>query len=52
MPLGDMFFEGIPLVDFLHLVFTRTPCESYRRRLRSLSSLCDVFSALIKSLVC
>ena len=52
MPLGDIFFEGVPVVDFMHLVFTHMPCESYRRRLRSLSCLCDVFSALIKSLVC
>ena len=26
----------VPLVEFMHLVFTYTPCESYRRRLRSL----------------
>ena len=28
--------EDVPLEEFLHLVFTRMPGESYRRRLRSL----------------
>ena len=28
--------EDVPLVEFMYLVFTRMPCESYRRRLRSL----------------
>ena len=37
----------------MYLVFTRKPGESYRRRLRSLLlHLCDVFRALINSLVC
>ena len=37
----------------MYLVFTRTPCESYRRRLRSLLLyLCHVFRALINSLIC
>ena len=48
------------LVEFKYLVFTRMPGESYRRRLRSSSLLlilfllylCDVFRALINSLVC
>ena len=45
--------EDVPLVEFTYLVFTRMPCESYRRRLRSLLlCLCDVFPALITSLVC
>ena len=43
----------LPLVEFMYLVFIRTPDESYRRRLRSLLlRLCDVFPALINSLVC
>ena len=36
----------------MYLVFTRMPSESYRRRVRSLLlCLCDVFPALINSLV-
>ena len=41
-----------PLVEFIYLVFTRMSGESYRRRFRSLLCLCDVFRALINSLVC
>ena len=44
--------EDVPLVEFMYLVFTRMPGESYRRRLRSLLYLCYVFGALINSLVC
>ena len=45
--------EDVPLVEFLYLVFTRMPGESYRRRLRSLLLyLCYVFRALINSLAC
>ena len=37
----------------MYIVFTRMPGESYRRRLRSLLLyICDVFRALINSLVC
>ena len=44
--------EGVPLVEFMYLVFTRIPGESYRRWLRSLLlCVCDVFRALINSLV-
>ena len=40
-------------VEFMYLVFTCMPGESYRRRLRSLLLyLCDVFRAIINSLVC
>ena len=44
----------VPLVEFMDLVFTRVPGESYRRRLGSLLllCLCDVFRALIHSFVC
>ena len=36
--------EDVPLVEFMYLVFTRMPGESYRKRLRSLLLyLCDVF---------
>ena len=31
-----LFFEDVPLVEFMYLVFTRMSGESYRRRLRSL----------------
>ena len=45
--------ENVPLVEFMYLVITRMPGESYRRRLRSLLSyLCYVFRALINSLAC
>ena len=44
--------EDAPLVEFLYLVFTRMPGDSYRRRLRSLLCLCDVFGALINSPMC
>ena len=48
-----LWFEDVPLVEFMYLVFTRMPGESYRRRLRSLLlCLCDVFRTLINSLVC
>ena len=40
-------------MEFMYLVFTRMPGESYRRQLRSLLLyLCYVFRALINSLVC
>ena len=43
----------VPLVEFVCLVFTRMPGESYRRRLGSLLLyLCYVFRTLINSLVC
>ena len=45
--------EDIPLVEFIYLVFTRKPGESYRRRLRSLLLYsCYVFRLLINSLAC
>ena len=48
----DPLFEDVALVEFLYLVFTRMPGESYRRRLRSLLLyLCHVFRVLINSLV-
>ena len=46
-------FKDVPLVESIHLVFTRLPGESYGRRLRSLLlCLCYVLRALITSLVC
>ena len=43
MPLGAPFFEDVSLVEFMYLVFTRMPGESYRRRRGSLLSyLCYV----------
>ena len=45
--------EDVSLVEFMYLVFTRLPGESYRRPLRSLLLyLCYVFRALISSRVC
>ena len=50
---GGILSGDVPLEEFMYLVFTRMPGESYRRRLRSLLlCLCDVFRALIHSLVC
>ena len=43
--------EAVLLVEFMYLVSTRMPGESYRRRLRSLLYLRYVFRALINSLV-
>ena len=48
------FLNSVPqsLVEFMYIVFTRMPGESYRRRLMSLLQyLCYVFRALISSLV-
>ena len=45
-----IYTEDVPLVEFMDLVFTRMPGESYRRRLISLSYVCYVFRALINSL--
>ena len=45
--------ENVPLVEFMHLVFTRVSGETNRRRLGSLLLyLCYVVRALINSLVC
>ena len=35
--------EDVPLVEFMCLLFTRMPGESYRRRLRSLSLYCVTY---------
>ena len=49
-------FEDVPLVEFMYLVFTSMPGESYLRRLSYLRSLLlylhYVFQALINCLVC
>ena len=51
-PLQTLKFPA-PVMEFMYFVFTRMPDKSYRGRLRSLlSCLCDVFRALISSLVC
>ena len=48
-----IFFEDVPLVEFIYLVFTRMSGESYRRRLMSLLLyLCYIIRALINSLIC
>ena len=49
--------EDVSLVEFMYLVFTRLPHESYRRRLRSLLFyfgylLFVTYFELINSLVC
>ena len=43
--------KDVPLVRFMYLVFTRMPGESNYKQLRSLLCLCDVFRALVNSLV-
>ena len=46
------YSEDVLLVEFMYLVFTRMPGESYRRRVGTLLfCLCDVVRALINSLV-
>ena len=45
-------YVHVPLVEFMYLAFTCTPCESYHRRLGSLLCLFKVFQALSNSLVC
>ena len=53
MPLGGIsFFEAVPLMGFMYLVFTREPSKSYSRQLRFLLYLCYVFRALINSFGC
>ena len=44
--------DDVPLVEFMYLVFTCMPGESYCRWLRSLLYLCYAFWVLINSLVC
>ena len=47
------FLEDVPLVEFMYIVFTHMLDESYRRQLGSLLlCLCNVFRALINSLLC
>ena len=44
VPMYVALDEDVPLVEFMCLVFTRMPGESYCRRLRSLSlCLCGIF---------
>ena len=53
MNLKDTHRADVPLVEFMYLVFTRMPGESYRKRLRSfLLYLCYVFRELFNSLMC
>ena len=41
---SESFHEDVPLAEFMYLVFTRMPGESYRRWLRFLLlCLCDIF---------
>ena len=50
---GTYSNEDVTVVEFIYLVFTRMPGESYRRRHRFLLLyLCYVYRALINSLVC
>ena len=48
-----VWFEDVPPVEFMYLVFTHMPGESYHRQLRSfLLYLCYIFQVLINSFVC
>ena len=50
---GHPFFEDVPLMELIYLVFTRMPRESKSGRLGSLLLyLCDVFRVMIYFLVC
>ena len=40
---GYHSFEDVPVAEFMYLVFTCMPGESYRRQLRSLLCSCDIF---------
>ena len=45
MPLRGILFEDVPVVEFMYLVFTCMPGESYCKRLGSLlSCLCCLLS--------
>ena len=44
---GDVISDNVPLLQYMYLVFTRMPDESYRRRLRSWLYVCNVFGALL-----
>ena len=48
---STIYIQDVPLVEFMYLVFTHLPGESYRRWLGSLL-LCDIFWAQLNSLVC
>ena len=50
LSLENFNMEAVPLAEFMYLVFTGMPGESYPRQLRSLLCLCDVFRAPINSL--
>ena len=39
--LGASFFEDVPLVEYMYLVFTRMPGERYRSRLSQVFVLCN-----------
>ena len=48
---SPVILRDVAVVELRDFVFTRMPCESYRRRFGSLLlSWCDVFPALINSL--
>ena len=44
--------EDVPWMEFVYLVFTCMPGKCYCRKFRSLLFWCDIFRALINSLVC
>ena len=50
----EVLREDVPLVEFMYLVFSRMPGESYRRATQVfvVMFMCDVFRALSKSLAC
>ena len=49
----NLHFEDVPLVEFMYLVFTCMPGESYCTGLKSLLLyLCYIFQVLTPSLVC
>ena len=54
--LGTYVFQDVPVVKFMYLAFTHMPRESYRKKKTQevfvVVRMCDVFRALINSLVC
>ena len=40
-----LYIYDVPLVEFMYLVFTRMPGESYRRRLRSVVLVLGIWNS-------
>ena len=49
---AELIYRGFASGGVTYLVFTHMPSDSYHRQLRSFLWVCDLFHALIISLVC